>query len=116
MSEPSCLFCKIARGEIPVKRLAEDAHALAFPDLNPQAPTHVLVIPKLHVASLAAVQDGEWDHVAAVTGLAARVARALGLAESGYRCVFNSGRDAGQTVHHLHLHLLGGRPMLWPPG
>ena len=111
-----CLFCRIVTGQIPANLVAEGERVLAFRDLNPQAPTHVLVIPKLHVASLAAVQDGQWDHVAAVTSLAARVARELGLAESGYRCVFNSGRDAGQTVHHLHLHLLGGRPMLWPPG
>ena len=111
-----CIFCKIASGKIPVQRLAEDDAALAFPDLNPQAPTHILVVPKLHVASLIDVAEDGWSVIGRVLGLAAKVARQRGLDKSGYRTVINSGADAGQTVHHLHVHLLGGRPMLWPPG
>ena len=111
-----CLFCKIASGKIPVQRLAEDDVALAFPDLNPQAPTHVLVIPKVHVASLVEVAEGDWPVMGRVLGLAAKVAKQLGLDGRGYRTVINSGPDAGQSVHHLHVHLLGGRSMLWPPG
>jgi len=111
-----CIFCKIASGQIPVKRIAEDEVALAFADLNPQAPTHILVIPKTHVASLAHVADSDFAMVGRLLALLAQVARKLGLDESGYRTVLNSGRDAGQTVHHLHAHLLGGRAMQWPPG
>lgn len=111
-----CLFCKIASGAIPVQRIAEDDVALAFPDLHPQAPTHVLVVPKRHVGSLIDVADGEWPDIGRVLGLAALVARKLGLDGSGYRTVINSGADAGQSVGHLHVHLLGGRPMRWPPG
>ncbi len=111
----SCLFCKIARGEIPVQRLAEDEHALAFPDLRPQAPVHVLVIPRVHVASLAEMGE-RWELVGKMHALAVRVAREKGIAEGGFRTVFNTGADAGQTVFHAHLHLLGGRTLGWPPG
>ena len=113
LSMADCLFCKIAAGAIPVTKLAENEHALAFPDINPQAPVHALVIPKAHFASLA---DADPATVGAVHALAVEVARLKGVAGSGYRTVINSGADAGQTVFHLHLHLLGGRSMGWPPG
>ena len=110
----SCLFCRIVRGELPVTLVAENTHAVAFRDINPQAPVHVLVVPRRHVASLAEATDA--SEVGAVALLAAEVARAEGIAESGYRTVMNTGSDGGQTVHHLHLHLLGGRALHWPPG
>ena len=109
-----CPFCKIASGRIPVKKLAEDEHGLAFPDLNPQAPLHALVIPKAHVSALTDVTD--WSLLGHLLALGHRVAREHGVAESGYRTVINAGRDAGQTVFHLHLHVLGGRVLTWPPG
>jgi histidine triad (HIT) family protein len=109
-----CLFCRIVRREIPASIVREDEHTLAFRDIDPKAPTHVLVIPKTHVASLDQADD------AATLGrllLAAReIARSEGIDKSGYRTVINTGADAGQTVHHVHLHLLGGRDMTWPPG
>ena len=109
-----CLFCRIVRHEIPATIVREDEHTLAFRDIDPKAPTHVLVIPKTHVASLNDADD------AATLGrliLAAReIADAEGIASSGYRTVINTGADAGQTVHHVHLHLLGGRHLSWPPG
>ena len=109
-----CLFCKIAAGTIPVQRVAEDEHVLAFPDINPQAPTHVLLIPKQHVTSLAEVKD--FEIIGKLHALAVKVAEQTGIAKGGYRTLFNTGFDAGQTVLHLHLHLLGGRAMQWPPG
>jgi histidine triad (HIT) family protein len=113
MSE-SCLFCRIVRKEIPAAIVHEDTDVIAFRDIDPKAPTHVLVVPKQHLASLNEATD------AVVIGrllLAARdVARAEGIDRSGFRTVFNTGADAGQTVHHVHLHLLGGRTMTWPPG
>jgi histidine triad (HIT) family protein len=109
-----CLFCRIVRREIPAQIVAETEDCLAFRDISPQAPVHVLVIPKVHIDSLAGVSD---PLVAGqVTLLAAAVAATLGVAESGYRVVFNTGDDGGQTVHHLHAHLLAGRSMSWPPG
>lgn len=111
---PDCLFCRIARKEIPAQIVAETDDCIAFRDISPQAPTHVLVIPKVHVDSLSGVTD---PLVAGrVALLAAEVARALGVADAGYRVVMNTGDDGGQTVHHLHAHLLGGRPLHWPPG
>jgi histidine triad (HIT) family protein len=111
-----CLFCRIARGEIPATRVAENEHALAFRDLNPQAPTHVLVIPKQHVADSAAQLGSSHATVlGALFELVAEVARTEKL-EQGWRVVTNVGAHGGQTVGHLHLHMLGGRPMLWPPG
>ena len=109
-----CLFCKIVAGEIPATIVAESDDALAFRDIAPQAPVHVLVIPKQHVASLAETPDGR--AMAAISELAKRVARDLGVEHSGYRVVVNTGADGGQTVHHLHLHLLAGRALHWPPG
>ncbi len=113
MSE-SCLFCRIIRGELPVTIVAENAHAVAFRDIHPQAPVHVLVVPKRHIASLADASDPlELGWVAL---LAAAVARSEGIAAGGYRTVVNTGADGGQTVGHLHLHVLGGRQLAWPPG
>ena len=113
MSE-SCLFCRIARGEIPATLVAETDECVAFRDINPQAPLHVLVIPRTHVASLADADDAAL--VGRLSLMAADIARGEGYAASGYRTVVNTGSDAGQTVHHLHLHLLAGRPLRWPPG
>jgi histidine triad (HIT) family protein len=110
-----CLFCKIASGAIPVERMYEDERVLAFPDLNPQAPTHVLVIPKQHIASHADAVAGDADLLGHMLWAVGEVARSRKL-ERGYRLVINTGPDGGQTVEHLHLHLLGGRPMHWPPG
>jgi histidine triad (HIT) family protein len=109
-----CLFCRIARGEIPVTRVAENERCVAFRDINPQAPTHVLVIPREHVASLDDASDpfilGE------VLLMARAVARNEGIVAGGYRTVLNTNAGAGQSVFHLHAHVLGGRPMTWPPG
>jgi histidine triad (HIT) family protein len=109
-----CIFCKIAKGTIPAKRLAEDAEMVAFPDIDPQAPVHVLVIPKQHVPSLHELKD--WGLVGRMHAMALRVARDLGIADSGFRLLINTGADGVQTVAHVHLHLLGGRTMRWPPG
>jgi len=110
----SCLFCRIVRGEIPAKLVHEDEQTLAFRDIDPKAPTHVLVIPKVHVPSLNEATDAE---MLGRLMLAARsIAEAEGLRTDGYRTVVNTGANAGQTVHHIHLHLLGGRHLSWPPG
>ena len=113
MAEP-CIFCRIARGEIPAKMVMNSKEIAAFRDLNPQAPTHILVIPKKHVASLDEATDPAL--VGRLALLAAEIARREGVAARGYRTVFNTNADAGQTVFHLHLHLLGGRRLEWPPG
>ena len=109
-----CLFCRIVRKEIPAKLVAEDEHCLAFRDINPQAPVHVLVIPREHVASLDTARDAEL--LGRLSLMAADIARKEGVAVSGYRTVMNTNSAAGQTVFHVHLHLLGGRSMHWPPG
>jgi histidine triad (HIT) family protein len=109
-----CLFCKIAAGELAAKLVAQDERFVAFRDVNPQAPTHILVIPRTHVATLNDVQDG--DLLGGLLAFAREVARAEGLAERGYRVVINTNAEAGQTVFHLHAHILGGRAMRWPPG
>jgi histidine triad (HIT) family protein len=111
-----CLFCKIVEKQVPAKIVHEDDQMLAFDDINPQAPVHTLVIPKRHVTS---VQDCSVQDQGLLGGLlqvCAKVAKQKGLTESGYRLVANTGRDGGQTVFHLHVHLLGGRHMTWPPG
>jgi len=110
-----CLFCKIIAGQIPSKKVYEDEHTFAFEDIDPQAPTHVLIVPKRHVAGLKEAQETDAATIGHCHLAAAAIARARGL-EGGYRTVFNVGPDAGQTVFHLHLHLLGGRKMTWPPG
>lgn len=114
MPAADCLFCRIVDGAIPATIVARNDHALAFRDIDPKAPTHVLVIPAQHVASLAEATDAA--QLGALLSLAAEVARLEGVAESGYRVVANTGSDGGQSVSHLHLHVLGGRAMGWPPG
>jgi len=111
-----CLFCKIAKGEIPASVVYEDDRVLAFNDINPQAPTHVLVIPKRHIASLNDLKAGDDQLTGELVRRAAAIAAARRIAASGFRTVFNTTREAGQTVFHVHLHLLGGRNMAWPPG
>ena len=115
MSETSCLFCRIVAGTLPAERVFEDGQCLAFRDLHPQAPVHLLVIPKEHIASQAHAVAGHAPLLGHLMWAAAELARAQDL-EQGYRLVVNTGRNGGQTVDHLHLHLLGGRPMSWPPG
>ncbi len=110
----SCIFCHIVAGAIPATAVASNAFALAFRDLHPQAPVHVLVVPRRHVASLAVADDAA--ELGQLLALAAEVARQEGIADAGYRVVTNIGADGGQTVGHLHLHVLGGRAMDWPPG
>lgn len=109
-----CLFCRIVRGEIPARLVHETEHTVAFADINPQAPLHVLVIPREHVASLAEAKDPAM--VGRLALAAADIARREGVEAAGYRTVINTNADAGQTVFHLHLHLLAGRAMRWPPG
>jgi histidine triad (HIT) family protein len=109
-----CLFCRIVRKELPVALVAEDEHSIAFRDINPQAPVHVLVIPRAHVASLETANDAEM--IGRLSLMAAEIARAEGVSEKGYRTVMNTNSAAGQTVFHVHLHLLGGRSLHWPPG
>jgi histidine triad (HIT) family protein len=110
-----CLFCKIMAGEIPSKKVFEDDRAYAFRDINPQAPTHILVVPRKHIGSLAEADTEDQELLGYLHLVAARIAGSEGLA-GGFRTVINTGSDGGQTVDHLHIHLLGGRPMHWPPG
>ena len=110
-----CVFCKIAKGEIPIKKAYEDDQILAFYDLDPQAPVHILLIPKAHIASANELTEENSAVVSHIFLTAAKLAKELGL-EKGYRIVNNCGEDGGQTVQHLHFHLLGGRSMKWPPG
>lgn len=112
---PDCLFCKIASDVIPVTHLYETEHILAFPDINPQAPVHILVIPKRHLASLAHASSTDAELFSELLLTANKVAQLQHL-DNGFRVVINTGSDGGQTVDHLHLHLLGGRQMHWPPG
>jgi histidine triad (HIT) family protein len=110
-----CLFCKIATGAVPVTRLYEDEHLLAFADIHPQAPVHILIIPKTHIVSLAHTSAEDAALFGHLLVAAVEIAKQQGLAK-GYRTVINTGPDGGQTVDHLHVHLLGGRHMGWPPG
>ena len=111
-----CLFCRIARRELPAKILFEDERVLAFEDMRPQAPVHVLVIPKTHFASLNDAPEGSEALLGELLLAARRAARDKGIAETGYRVVLNTGRDSGQEVLHIHFHVLGGRRLHWPPG
>lgn len=111
-----CLFCKIVSGEIPGNIVFQDDDVLAFRDLNPQAPTHILVIPKKHIATTNDLQPEDAALVGKMYLAAKQIARDEGIAEKGYRTVMNCNREAGQSVFHIHLHVLGGRPMSWPPG
>jgi histidine triad (HIT) family protein len=110
-----CLFCKIIEGKIPANRVFEDDLCVGFPDINPQAPTHLLIVPKQHIASQAKAVAEHTPLLGHLMATAAVLARSKKL-DRGYRVVVNTGEEGGQTVNHLHLHLLGGRPMTWPPG
>ena len=112
----ACLFCRIVEGTIPADIVFQDEQSLAFRDINPQAPVHLLVIPKRHVSSLGDFANEDRELLARLLLLCKELAHRHGLAESGYRVVTNVGRDAGQTVFHVHFHVLGGRHMSWPPG
>jgi histidine triad (HIT) family protein len=116
MSEKNCLFCRIIAGEIPSKKVYEDEHAFAFHDINPQAPTHVLIVPKKHIASLNEASKDDQALLGHLTLIASKLADQLGVVAGGYRTVINSGAGAGQSVWHIHIHLLGGRALGWPPG
>ncbi len=111
-----CLFCKIVAGDIPADKVFEDDDLLAFKDINPQAPVHVLIIPKKHVPSLDGLEEGDAALMGKLMVAASRIARDLGVSGAGYRSVFNTNKDACQEVFHIHLHLLGGRKFSWPPG
>ena len=111
-----CLFCKIVAGEIPSRQVASTAGTYAFRDIDPVAPTHVLVIPRRHIADASAVTAGDGEILAEMLATAQKVAVSEGVDASGYRLVFNVGEDASNSVPHLHLHLIGGRPLGWPPG
>ena len=113
---PDCLFCKIINREIPASIVYEDERVMAFNDIDPQAPTHVLVVPKVHIATLNDLQPGDDAIVGEVVRRAAAIAKERGIDASGYRTVFNTNRDALQSVFHIHLHLIGGRGLAWPPG
>ncbi len=110
-----CLFCRIVAGEIPAKKLYEDDKAIAFADIAPQAPVHTLLVPRKHIQSLAHLAPGDEQIVGHLHAIAGKLAAEKGL-HNGYRTVINTGEEGGQTVAHLHLHLMGGRPMTWPPG
>ena len=112
----NCLFCKIVAGEIPAGKVYEDDRMIAFNDINPQAPMHVLVVPRTHIATLNDLSPANDDLVGAMVRTAAKIAKDRGYDGPGFRTVFNCNAQAGQTVFHLHLHVLGGRTMTWPPG
>lgn len=111
-----CLFCKIAQGNISATVVFEDQHIIAFRDIKPQAPTHILVIPKCHISTINDAQDKDVELLGAMILCAKKLAKEEGLSEQGYRLVFNVNSGGGQEVYHIHLHLLGGRQMTWPPG
>lgn len=111
-----CIFCKIAEKKIPAKVAYEDDKVLAFHDLSPQAPTHILIIPKKHLGSISEMQDNDRDIVGYLHLIAKKLAAEQKIDKSGFRLIINNGPDAGQAVEHIHLHLLGGRKMQWPPG
>jgi histidine triad (HIT) family protein len=114
--DPDCLFCKIVAGEIPSTQVADDDLAIAIRDINPRAPTHVLVLPRDHIRSAAELTDADAALLGRMFAMAAELARSEGIAEGGYRIVTNVGTWGGQTVDHLHFHLMGGRAFTWPPG
>ncbi len=111
-----CIFCKIARRQLPAKIVYEDDDVVAFNDINPQAPVHVLVIPRKHIPRVADMVESDQQLMGKIIYTGKRVAEMLGICEEGFRLVFNNGRYGGQHVYHIHLHVLGGRPMGWPPG
>ena len=116
MSQDNCIFCKIIAKEIPAQIVYENEHVLAFDDLNPQAPCHVLVIPKKHITSGNDMTPEDRECLGAMLLAGSKVAQIKGIADDGYRFVMNTGQDGGQSVYHIHLHVLGGRALTWPPG
>jgi histidine triad (HIT) family protein len=114
--DADCLFCRIVAGELPAQIVRETDNVVAFRDINPQAPTHILLVPKEHLRSLEEIDEGPTAVLAEMIRSALQLARAEGIDRTGWRLVANTGADAGQSVHHLHFHLLGGRRMAWPPG
>ena len=112
----SCLFCKIAAGEIPANVVLDDPEILAFHDIQPQAPTHLLIIPKKHIATIDDADTADEQLLGKMVLAAKKLAKSEGLSDAGYRLVFNVNSDGGQQVYHIHLHVLGGRQMVWPPG
>lgn len=116
MSETDCIFCRIAAGQIPADVVREDTDTVAFRDLDPKAPVHVLIVPRRHIASVNDIEASNAGLMGALFVAASEVAAAEGVAERGYRLVMNTGTAAGQSVPHVHLHVLGGRPFAWPPG
>ena len=116
MSEPDCLFCKILSGDIPADIIYESDSAIAFRDISPQAPTHVLVIPRKHIATINDLDEDDQQIVGSLYLAAKEIARAEGISDEGYRAVMNCNEGAGQSVFHIHLHVLGGRALGWPPG
>lgn len=111
-----CLFCKVIAREIPAQLIHDDPELVAFQDINPQAPLHALIVPRRHIATLNDLQPGDDGLVGSMFRVAAALAKEHGFAERGYRTVFNCNREAGQSVFHIHLHVLGGRALTWPPG
>lgn len=113
---PDCIFCKIIDGDIPSNVVFENADVLAFRDISPQAPTHILIIPRRHISTINDIGDDDRELIGSLFTAAKEIAAAEGLSEDGYRVVMNCGEGAGQSVFHIHLHLLGGRGLGWPPG
>ena len=111
-----CLFCKMVSGVIPCDKVHENENILAFRDIDPKAPTHILIIPKKHITTLNEINENDQDLLGELLLTAKKIAKDEGINTSGYRTVFNCNSDGGQTVFHIHMHLLGGRPMAWPPG
>ena len=111
-----CLFCKMVSGVIPCDKVHENENVLAFRDIDPKAPTHILIIPKKHITTLNEINENDQDLLGDLLLTAKKIAKDEGIDTSGYRTVFNCNSDGGQTVFHIHMHLLGGRPMAWPPG
>lgn len=111
-----CIFCKIVRGEIPCDKVYEDDRVLSFKDISPEAPVHVLIVPKKHISSINELKKEDEDLIGYIYTTAKNIAEQLGVSENGYRIVSNCGEDGGQTVPHIHFHFLGGRKLNWPPG
>ena len=113
---PECLFCSIIEGKVKGEIVYQDESVLAFKDIRPEAPVHILIVPRKHIESVSRLQSQDVQIVGAIFMIAAKLAKEFDIAKTGYRVVVNNGADAGQSVFHLHYHLLGGRPMRWPPG
>ncbi len=114
--DPNCLFCKIVDHKIPANLIHSDEMAVAFEDIHPQAPTHILIVPNKHIADIQSMKEGDREIIGHLFFIARDLAERRGLDRGGYRLVINNGRDAGQAVFHIHLHLLSGRAFTWPPG